>query len=125
MEWACRSGTTTRWFFGDDEKDLKNYVWMGPDSIHPVGKQKPSAFGLYDMHSPLWEFCADVWHTDIWDCPGDGSPWVKSDLLLRVARGGMRGFPSFQDGAADRYGFDRDSRSKIESFRPVLRPYSD
>ncbi|MFH1377937.1 MAG: SUMF1/EgtB/PvdO family nonheme iron enzyme [Planctomycetota bacterium] len=62
-EYACRAGTTTQWYFGDEEYLLDDYAWyrwfVGFFS-RPVGQKRPNSFGLYDIHGNVREWCSDV-----------------------------------------------------------------
>ena len=86
-EYACRAGTTTRFYWGD-KRDSK-YCWHCHNSsfkVHPVGKKKPNAWGLYDMLGNVWEYCSDwygPYNSDTVNDPvGPAKGWI------RIARGG-------------------------------------
>ena len=61
-EYACRAGTTTPYHSGTSEADLARVGWYSENSdhrAHPVGEKQPNAWGLYDTHGNVWEFCGD------------------------------------------------------------------
>ena len=92
-EYACRAGTQTRYYFGDDEKLLEEYAWYDKNSdskTHPVGQKKPNNWGLYDMSGNIWERCEDGWHENYQNAPTDGTAWKDFHSIInrRVLRGG-------------------------------------
>ena len=60
-EYACRGGTDTTRFFGQDESLLPHYAWFNPreDSPQPCGLLRPNAFGLFDTYGNALEWCHD------------------------------------------------------------------
>jgi formylglycine-generating enzyme required for sulfatase activity len=61
-EWACRAGSDAKYHFGDDAKSLGDHAWYADNSegrSHPVGAKKPNAWGLFDMHGNISEYCLD------------------------------------------------------------------
>ncbi|AKB25920.1 serine/threonine kinase [Methanosarcina sp. MTP4] len=90
-EYACRAGTTTRYYFGDGESKLGDYAWYYGNSgikTHPVGQKKPNLWGLYGMHGNVWEWCQDRYHSNYNGAPSDGSAWESGSSSIRVQRGG-------------------------------------
>ena len=91
-EYANRGGTKTQYSFGDDESSLGEYAWYDGNSQkqpQAVGKKKPNAFHLYDMHGNVWEWIDDCWHDTYEGAPTDGSAWSEcEDDSIRVLRGG-------------------------------------
>jgi len=91
-EYAARAGTTTRYSFGDDAKELDAHGWHTGNAAGndpPVGAKKPNPWNLYDVHGYLWEWCSDAWHPTYDGAPADGSAWAEGgDPAKRVIRGG-------------------------------------
>ncbi|MDJ0713855.1 MAG: SUMF1/EgtB/PvdO family nonheme iron enzyme [Prochloraceae cyanobacterium] len=107
-EYACRAGTTTPFHFGETiTSELANYDGTITYADEPegqnqkqttdVGKFPPNAFGLYDMHGNVFEWCADAWHDNYEGAPNDGSAWTEGgESDTGVLRGGSWGvYPSF------------------------------
>lgn len=121
-EYCCRAGTTTAWSFGDDVKDIGKYSWWKENSKGedpPVGKKLPNAWGLYDMHGYVWEWCQDVWHPNYEGAPSDGSARTKGDSADRVLRGGAYPDTADMQRSAYRHHFNANKSNGAIGFRCV------
>jgi formylglycine-generating enzyme required for sulfatase activity len=99
-EYACRAGTTTRFYFGDSDCsplncnpcELDSYAWWCGNTFsyttRLVAQRLPNPFGLYDTGGNVWEWCQDRWHDTYAGAPSDGSAWETGDSPDRVLRGG-------------------------------------
>ena len=98
-EYACRAGTTTPFNFGETiTTDLANYDGNYTYADAPKGEYRqqtmkvgsfpPNAFGLYDMHGNVLEWCQDTWHDNYNGAPTDGSAWINNENRSRMLRGG-------------------------------------
>jgi formylglycine-generating enzyme required for sulfatase activity len=90
-EYACRASTTTDFYFGATlTKNLANHDGAVGETTD-VGSYAPNAFGLYDMHGNVLEWCQDHWHDSYKGAPIDGSAWLnidENDNRSRLLRGG-------------------------------------
>ena len=127
-EYAARAGTTTDWFWGDDEALANQFAWFRDNSdekTQPVGKKKPNTFGLYDMAGNVWEWVEDTSHDSYTFAPQDGSPWISGNAWEpRVLRGGTWYYSPAPLRSASRYGFNPDIADNMIGFRVVCRPPS-
>jgi len=108
-EWdsACRAGTTTLYSFGGDTASLEEYAWYFDNSdmkTHTVGQTRPNAWGLYDMHGNVYEFCADRYDVDYYAISPAGDPQGPETGQYRVIRGGGCNEPAWFCRAAYRQG---------------------
>ncbi|HZZ73155.1 MAG TPA: formylglycine-generating enzyme family protein [Pirellulales bacterium] len=104
-EYACRAGSKTAYCFGDDVSKLGEYAWTTENSDekpHEVGQKKPNAWGLYDMHGNVAEWCLDELVEDAYQKHAGKTVTVAEEavwptkLYPRVIRGG-----SWDNDAAD------------------------
>jgi len=132
-EYACRAGTTTPFYFGETiTPDLVNYDGNYPygkapkgkyrEETTPVGSFPPNAFGLYDMHGNVWEWCEDMWRENYKEAPTDGSVWETGGYYshCRLLRGGSWPYPAVWCRAASRSKNPPDYRLLNVGLRVVL-----
>jgi serine/threonine protein kinase/formylglycine-generating enzyme required for sulfatase activity len=122
-EFACRAGTTTRFYCGQDDSLLGAYAWFQDNIhsqgfIHPVARLKPNDLGLFDLHGNVWQWC---------ECPpsnytiADDSPAseiVTNDKLAAVRGGAYENLPR-RVRAAFRGLYSPKYRQPVFGFRPV------
>ena len=134
-EYACRAGTTTRYWSGDAEHDLKRVGWFGEGSkgsTHEVACKPANPWGLYDMHGNVFEWTASLWRGDysqrvdgsVFD-PAEDSADLAADSprVVRVIRGGCFWDTARRARSAYRVRLDPGDRFGLLGFR-VLLPFA-
>ncbi|MBW4617173.1 MAG: SUMF1/EgtB/PvdO family nonheme iron enzyme [Desmonostoc vinosum HA7617-LM4] len=138
-EYACRAGTTTPFHFGETiTSELANYNAGNAGYTYGAGVKgtyreettpvssfnAANAFGLYDMHGNVWEWCLDDWHDNYEGAPTDGSAWLNNNNLSQkqeyaLLRGGSwLNYPEYCRSASRDYS-NRDVDSINVGFRVV------
>ena len=112
-EYACRAGSATRYSFGDDESQLGEYAWFSENSenrTHPVGEKNPNAWGLYDMHGNVCEWCSDWYDSDYYANSPVDDPMGATSGMARVNRGDGWNFIASYCRSACRHGYTPGAR---------------
>jgi formylglycine-generating enzyme required for sulfatase activity len=90
-EYACRAGSDTDYAFGNDPRKLPDFAWFADNSgkkTHPVGQKKPNAWGLFDLHGNVAEWCQDIYDKDSYRVSNAKNPRGPAEGKEYVLRGG-------------------------------------
>jgi formylglycine-generating enzyme required for sulfatase activity len=118
-EYACRAGSTSAYCFGKIIGALYRYAAYGPGETQDVGSRLPNAFGLFDMHGNVWEWCQDAYVDSYTGAPADGSARGSAGASRRVLRGGSCGYPGSRSRSAYRSRLAPGNRLYNHGFRPA------
>ena len=128
-EYCCRAGSITPWCFGDQILDVGLHAWFFDNSdgeAHPVGEKKPNAWGLFDMHGNLMEWCND-WYCEFYyqQCNEEDQPMGPEDGTAKVLRGGAWQFGAEATRSAYRNSSNPETTSSIIGFRVCRNTVDD
>lgn len=125
-EFACRAGTTTKYWIGDTDEDLYRAGWCGTNSnrrTHAVGELLANPFGLFDVHGNVFEWVLDGWEPAYYDrfqkTPAL-DPTGSTSSTWRLLRGGQWGEPTSDCRSSNRYAHGTGHRDFYTGFRVSL-----
>jgi formylglycine-generating enzyme required for sulfatase activity len=123
-EYACKAGTTSLYYFGDNTKDVPSHAWCCVNSglnAHPVGAYPPNPWGLYDMIGNAWEWCADRYAKEYYQVsPVDDPHCTDESKGEFVVRGSGSLNKAETCRSAHRFGLKPGTRSRFLGLRPVV-----
>lgn len=120
-EYACRAGTQTDYWWGDNPDDSRANWSRQQNGTTPVYLYPPNPWGLHDMHGNVWEWCADEF-LEYGDVATSQSIAVAAESVLFVARGGSWFNRPDNARAACRSGWESDFSDLFQGFRFALMP---
>jgi formylglycine-generating enzyme required for sulfatase activity/serine/threonine protein kinase len=120
-EYACRAGTQTAYWFGDDGGRLEQFGWFMENTgkPRPVGRLPANAWGLHDMHGGVWQWCADVFDPAYYKASPAIDPRGPAPAGRRVVRGGSWASEGWAARSAYRQHAAADARQHHCGFRVV------
>lgn len=119
-EYAARAGTTTRFWWSDEDSDAAGHAWYKDNAggeTHPVGLKPANPFGLYDMAGNVWQWTEDCYSDSYANAPTDGTAFELDINCRRVDRGGSWFHPSWLLRPATRERNPADYRDQIMGLR--------
>jgi formylglycine-generating enzyme required for sulfatase activity len=124
-EYALRAGSTSTYFFGDDESQLGDYAWYvanSGDETHPVGQKRPNAWGLYDILGNAWEWVEDWYGETYYANSPSADPTGPSSGFTRVVRSCGCAIVAGACRSASRVSQEPGYRFGTNGFRLALSP---
>jgi formylglycine-generating enzyme required for sulfatase activity len=106
-EYACRAGTTSDYSFGSESRRLADFAWFADNAArktHPAGRKKPNAWGLFDMHGNVAEWCQDAYDPSYYKISPEKNPRGPEGGNENVLRGGSWKSPAEALRSASRIG---------------------
>lgn len=132
-EYACRAGTSSTFFFGEDGSRMADYALTYVDHLtrnRAVGQRRPNPWGIHDLVGNVAQWCVDRPHDGYLGAPGDGSPWVEPPRLFHETDRIVRGAPLLinpgqmkEGNSHERFSVDECSAGELLGFRIVASEF--